>query len=551
MLRHLHITNFVLIEQCQLDFGAGLCVLTGETGAGKSILLDALGLVLGGRLSGAVLRDTSKPASITAEFTLNSATRETLTEAGILVDDNTLLLKRIVMPEGGSNRCLVNDQPVSVNLLKTLGDQLVEIHGQHGQRDLTDLSRQRTMLDDSAALGAEVQKLGKAYAQWQEAKTALETLEAELKEARREEEYLRHVAQELSQLNPQSEEEDELSNERNRLMKAEQLGSLLVEALRELKGAASLYNAQRMLMRSDAMQVEELQAVVDTLERAQIESGEAVQMLTQVKESYGYDPHKLEQVEERLFALRAAARKNQCSVSDLTGLRDRIKASLSTLNSQEKLLAEKQQIARKAKEVYQQLAEALSAKRSKAADKMAKSVMAELGVLKMAATRFHAKIERLEEANWNSSGMDRVCFEVSTNPGSPFGALHKIASGGELSRFMLALKVVMAESKSDTTLIFDEIDAGTSGIVADAIGDRLAKLGTKQQVMVITHLPQVAGKGSTHFKVAKEQTKKTTQTTVTLLDKSQRQEELAQMLSGKEITAEARKAAAMLLEKTA
>lgn len=549
MLRHLHITNFVLIEQCQLDFGAGLCVMTGETGAGKSILLDALGLVLGGRLSGVVLRDTAKPAVMTAEFALNAATRETLAEAGIIAEENTLLLKRVITAEG--SRCLVNDQPVSVNLLKTLGEQLVEIHGQHGQRDLTDLSRQRAMLDDSAGLAAEVQKTGVAYAQWQEAKNALEALEAAVKEARREEEYLRHVAQELSQLNPQSEEEDELANERNRLMKAEQLGSLLVDALRELKGAASLYNAQRMLMRADAMQVEELQAVVDTLERAQIESGEAIRMLERAKDAYGYDPKKLEQVEERLFALRAAARKNQCSVSELTALRDRIKASLSTLNSQEKLLAQKKQAASSAKETYQKLAEVLSAKRSKAAEKMAKSVMAELAVLKMAATRFQVKIERLDEANWNASGMDRLCFEVSTNPGSPFGALHKIASGGELSRFMLALKVVMAESKSDTTLIFDEIDAGTSGLVADAIGDRLAKLGQRQQVMVITHLPQVAGKGGTHFKVAKEQSKKTTQTTVTLLDKKQRQEELAQMLSGKEISSEARKAAAKLMEKSA
>lgn len=549
MLRHLHISNFVLIEQATLDFGAGLCVMTGETGAGKSILLDALGLVLGGRLAGSVLRDEKKPAVISAEFSLSDVLRKQLQAADIEAADNTVIFKRSITADG--SRCLINDQPVSVNLLKSLGEHLVEIHGQHGQRDLTDMSRQREMLDDFAGLSTEVQKTGKAYQQWQEAKGALEALEAAVKEAQREEEYLRHVAAELAQLNPQEGEEDELATERNRLMKAESLGGLLAEALREMSGATALYNTQRMLMRSDAAQVPELQAVVETLERAQIEAGEAMQKLEAAQEFYGYDPKKLEQAEERLFALRGAARKHSCTVAELAPLRDRIKAQLATLTSQEKLLAEKTKAAAEAKSAYVTLAKALSEKRAKAAMQLAKEVMAELGELKMAATRFQAKIETLEENQWNASGMDRVCFEVSTNPGSPFGALHKIASGGELSRFMLALKVVLAKAKSDATLIFDEIDAGTSGAVADAIGDRLAVLGKKQQVMVITHLPQVAGKGSTHFKVAKEQGKKTTQTTVTLLDKKQRQEELAQMLSGKEITAEARKAAVKLMEKTA
>lgn len=549
MLRHLHISNFVLIEQAVLDFGAELCVMTGETGAGKSILLDALGLLLGERLSGNVLRDEKKPAVISAEFSLSKKVRQILAEAGVEAEENTLLLKRQITADG--SRCLINDQPVSVNLLKSLGEHLVEIHGQHGQRDLTDMSRQREMLDDFAGLNAEVQKTGKAYGEWQEAKGALEALKAAVKEAQREEEYLRHVATELAQLNPQESEEDELATERNRLMKAESLGGLLTEALQEVQAASSLYTAQRMLMRADAAQVQELQAAVEALERAQIEAGEATKQLEQAQEIYGYDPQKLEQTEERLFALRAAARKHSCAVAELSPLRDRIKAQLATLTSQEKLLAEKTKAAVEAKSVYVSLAKALSEKRTKAAEKLAKAVMAELGVLKMAATRFQTKIDLQEESQWSAYGMERVCFEVSTNPGSPFGALHKIASGGELSRFMLALKVVMAKAKSDATLIFDEIDAGTSGAVADAIGDRLAVLGKQQQVMVITHLPQVAGKGSTHFKVAKEQGKKTTQTTVTLLDKKQRQEELAQMLSGKEITAEARKAAVKLMEKTA
>lgn len=548
MLRHLSISNYVLIDQCLLDFGNGLCVFTGETGAGKSILLDALGLVLGERLSGNVLRDATQQAVITAEFSLSEATRKILTEAGVTVDDS-LLLKRMILPEGAANRCLVNDQPVSVNLLKLLGDQLVEIHGQHGQRDLTDLSRQREMLDHFA--GLKTDPVAAAYAAWQTAQQALASLEEEIAAARKEEEYLRHVAGELGKLSPQPGEEDELASSRARLMQAEKLGGLLAEALGELQSAGAIYNAQRMLMRSDAAQITEIHAVVDTLERTQIELGEATRQLETLQQSYGYDPQKLEQIEERLFALRAAARKHQCGVAELPALLARIKEKLTTLTSQETLLKQRRQTALQAKEEYQKLAEALSAKRAKAGEKLAKAVMAELGALKMAATRFQVKQEILPQENWAAHGIDRLCFEVSTNPGSPFGALHKIASGGELSRFMLALKVVLAQGKSDTTLIFDEIDAGTSGAVADAIGERLAALGTKQQVMVITHLPQVAGKGQTHFKVAKDQQKKTTRTTVTLLDTKARKEELAQMLSGREITAEARKAAARLLEKTA
>ncbi len=550
MLRHLTITNYVLIDQAELDFGEGLCVFTGETGAGKSILLDALGLVLGGRLSGNVLREAGKQAVITAEFTMSQTLREIIEEAGIEAEDS-LLLKRIIMPEGASSRCLVNDRPVSVNLLKSLGEQLVEIHGQHGQRDLTDISMHRKMLDGFAGLNAECGKVAEGFAQWQKARQALEHLEEGIAAARREEEYLRHVSQELGKLAPQPNEEEELAAARAKFMKAEKLGGLLQEALGELQSAGAVYNAQRMLMRSDAAQVAEIQAVVDALERAQIELGDATRQLESLSADYGYDPNKLEQMEERLFALRAAARKHQVSVEELPALLSRIREQLATLTSQENLLKRRREEADKTKEAYRKLAETLSLKRAKASEKLAKAVMAELVALKMAATRFQVKQEALPEEQWAAHGMDRLSFEVSTNPGSPFGALHKIASGGELSRFMLALKVVLAQGKSDTTLIFDEIDAGTSGAVADAIGDRLAKLGTQQQVMVITHLPQVAGKGQSHFKVAKEQQKKATRTTVTRLDKKTRQEELAQMLSGKEITAEARKAAARLMEKTA
>lgn len=546
MLQHLSISNFVLIDHCQLDFSAGLCVFTGETGAGKSILLDALGLVLGARSGGSVLRDAKKPATITAQFSLTPIIAAQLEEAGIEAVDDALLLKRILTPEGTS-KALVNDQAVSLSLLKSLGEQLVEIHGQHGQRDLTDMSIHRNLLDTFGGHQKERDELRLRFAAWQGAKESLAEIERSIAEARREEEYLRHVSAELSKLSPEEGEEESLAAERARCMKAEQLGSLLDEALKELQSSQAIHHTQRMLMRSDAALLPELQPAIEGLERAQIELDEVQRHLEVQMEAFGYDPHKLEQVEERLFALRAAARKHQTSVSELPALLTRIKTALGNLQSQESLLKQHLQAAAEAKKYYLELAEKLATKRENAAEKLAKAVMAELSALKMSATRFQAKLEILPEEGWNETGTQRVCFEVSTNPGSPFGALHKIASGGELSRFMLALKVVLAKHKNDTTLIFDEIDAGTSGVVADAIGDRLAVLGQTQQVMVITHLPQVAGKGSSHFKVAKEQSAKTTRTTVVALSAKERQEELAQMLSGKEITAEARKAAAKLM----
>jgi DNA repair protein RecN (Recombination protein N) len=546
MLQHLSISNFVLIDQCSLDFSAGLCVFTGETGAGKSILLDALGLVLGARSSGSVLRDAKKPATITAQFTLTPVIAAQLEEAGIETADDALLLKRVLTPEGTS-KALVNDQAVSLSLLKSLGDQLVEIHGQHGQRDLTDMSIHRNLLDIFGGHQKKREELRTRFAAWQGAKESLAETQRSIAEARREEEYLRHVSAELSKLAPEEGEEETLAAERARCMKAEQLGSLLHEALKELQSSQAIHHTQRMLMRSDAASLPELQPAIEGLERAQIELDEIQRHLEAQIEAFGYDPQKLEQVEERLFALRAAARKHQTSVSELPALLARIKESLSNLQSQESLLRKHLQAASEAKKHFLELAETLAVKREKAAEKLAKAVMTELSALKMSATRFQAKLENLSEDAWNETGTQRVCFEVSTNPGSPFGALHKIASGGELSRFMLALKVVLAKHKSDTTLIFDEIDAGTSGMVADAIGDRLALLGKTQQVMVITHLPQVAGKGSSHFKVAKEQSARTTRTMVVALNAKERQEELAQMLSGKEITAEARKAAARLL----
>lgn len=552
MLRSLTVQNYVLIDECVLEFVSGLCVLTGETGAGKSILLGALGLLLGERVTGQPLRDPQKPAVMAAEFDGSQEIADLLEESGVTAEDDGLLLKRMIQPDGKS-RCFINDQPVGVALLKAVGERLVEVHGQHGQAALTDPATHRRMLDGFAGLRKDVAKLAAAYESWRAAEEKLRQVEAEIAQTRREEDYLRHVQAELAQLAPQPDEETELAAMRTRLMQAEKLGGLLAEALAELQGGgrpveAVLHTAQRLLTKSELAQSDALQPAVEALERAQQEVAEALQQLERAGEDYGYDPKKLERTEERLFALRAAARKHQVAVAELPEVLAKVQAGLQALQSQEATLQALQQEVAAAKDEYRKLAESVSAKRQKAAEKLAKQVMAELKPLKMAATKLQVTVDALEEAQWGAQGTDRVRFEVSTNPGSPFGPLHKIASGGELSRFMLALKVVLAKGKEDTTLIFDEIDSGTSGAVADAVGERLAGLSETQQVLVITHLPQVASKGAVHFKVAKQQGKGSTRTVVAALDEAARREELAQMLSGKQITDEARQAADKLME---
>lgn len=551
MLRHLSIQNFVLIERCELAFASGLNVLTGETGAGKSILLGALGLVLGDRASGQPVREGADKAIVSAEFDLPEMVNAILEENGLDAADESLLIRRVLGADG-KGRCFVNDQPVSVALLKQLGEHLVEIHGQHGQAGLHDPALQRVMLDRFAGIEEPVRELSKLFYEWKAALKSLEEVTHAIEQARREEEYLRHVQKELSALAPQPDEETELAEQRALMMKSEKLGGLLQEAMDELQGARppeqAMQVAQRLLMKSELAETDILQPAIDGLERAQIELNEAITRMEEAVQQHGYDPSVLDQIEERLFALRGAARKHKVTVDELPELLRKIEQSLAGLESQEEQVAACEAQVKQTKMAYISQAKKVSEKRRAAADQLAKRVMNELGPLKMGATQFCVEQEALEESQWQAEGTERIRFTVSTNPGSPFGPLHKIASGGELSRFMLALKVVLAEGKQSTTLIFDEIDTGTSGIVADAIGDRLAALGQAQQVMVITHLPQVASKGQAHFRVAKAQGDTVTETTVTLLDNASRREELAQMLSGKQITEEARQAADKLMK---
>lgn len=536
-----------------MDFSAGLCVLTGETGAGKSILLGALGLLLGERAAGQPLFDTSQPATLHAEFTLSDSVKNFCENNGLTIEDEHLLLRRQLLTDGKS-RAFINDQPVSVSLLKKLGEKLVEVHGQQGQRALTDKSIQREMLDKYGKHATMLAKVEKAYGHWKQIANARAAKEEAIKNAAAQEDYMRHIHSELSKLNPQSGEEEELAVKRRKLMQAEKLGGLLNEVQSELEGAnpveSTLSRASRLLARGSDEKLENktLDYLLESLDAAQQSTAEAVQYLDSLILESGYDPKELDTVETRLFELRGAARKHKRTVDELSDYLLEIDQTLKALDSDESFLSQLLAEEKQAKEAYHALAVTLSAARQKLATTLANKVMKELAPLKMEATRFKVAITIMEEEYWSAQGIDSVQFEASTNPGAPFGALAKIASGGELSRFMLAMKVVLAESETDKTLIFDEIDTGTSGAVAEAIGERLGRLGKGSQVMCITHLPQVASKGVSHFKVAKATDGTHTRTSVTALNDQQRREELATMLSGKTITDEARKQADMMLK---
>ncbi|MDX1974187.1 MAG: DNA repair protein RecN [Rickettsiales bacterium] len=560
MLTQLSIRNIVLIESCDLTLERGLCVLTGETGAGKSILLDALGLVLGARADAGLIRQGESQGSVSAEFNIaeNAGAKRILTELE-LDESDTLIIRRSISADG-KTRCVINDQSVTVTALKKLGDYLIEVHGQHDQRSLQDSSLQRDMLDLFADHGKMRKAVSAAYGLWKNARNALEQLRADIAQVAREQDYLRHISQELKQLAPKAGEEDELTGKRTLMMQSEKLYELLNEAIGELNGgkgvAASLRSAQRLLTRSPLTQTPTFAAAIESLEKAAIEAEEAQYALEKIGQDATFNPEELERIEERLFELKAAGRKYNLPVDELAALREQTEEKLALIQSQEHRLGALEKEEKTSKDAFCTQAELLSAARKKASVKLEKAIASELAPLKMENTAFRVRIERLPDTQWSDAGMDGVYFECATNvaKGSkdiPYAALSKIASGGELSRFMLALKVALADTHQASTLIFDEIDTGTGGAVADAIGQRLARLGENAQVLVVTHLPQVAARGSQHLQVSKAMQGKKITTAVKALSRKEREEELARMLAGATITPEARKAAQKLLEQAA
>lgn len=552
MLMQLSIRDIVLIEQATIPFAQGLCVLSGETGAGKSILLDSLGLATGNRAEARLVRAGKEQGVVTAEFDISGHPRipQMLAELGLEAEGDMLIIRRILATDGKS-RCFVNDQPVSVAALKAIGEELVEIHGQHDQRGLLDPSSHRDLLDAYGGLHKERAATEAAYRHWRGKAEELANLQAMVEKAQAEEGYLRHMLGELEALKPQAGEEEALAEKRQRMMHGEKRIDAIRSALDELQGttsvATSLHAAVRMLTRSTALEADMTAKVTETLERAALEVDEAIAELERIAHESRFDPVELERLEERLFALRGLARKHNTTVDELKALMEDTRARLSLLETQATSLDALQEAVRVARAEYHKAAETLSAKRRKAAAALEKAVTEELSGLRMSGTQVVVALEPLAEANWQAEGIDKVTFLAATNPGSPPGQLHKIASGGELSRFMLALKVAMRDVRSTPTVIFDEIDTGTGGAVADAIGRRLARLGEVAQVLVVTHLPQVAARGGHHLHVSKAAKDNVTRTQVVVLSEDARKEELARMLAGEAITDEARAAAGKLM----
>lgn len=562
MLASLTIRDVVLIDRLELKFHKGLCVLTGETGAGKSILLDSLGLALGARGDASLVRrapdGTKTQAAVTAEFQLPAGhiASAALEEHGIEPPrpGEPLILKRVLSADGRS-RAFINDQPASIGLLRDIGEMLVEIEGQFASRGLLNAATHRDTLDAFAGLATHRAEVAKAWREWRKAADAYEDARAEAKKAREEEEYLRHVTAELEELDPKPGEEEALAQSRALLQHAEQLMEAVNAAMADLTGSegaeARIAGAHRTLSRQSDKAAGRLDEVLQALDRAADQAAEAVGMIEGAAADFAADPQELEASEERLFALRAAARKHRTDVDGLAALMDSYRVKLASLDEAGDRLSALEEAATAARARYAELAEELSAARRRGAEGLDIAVAKELTPLKLDKTTFYTRIKALDEAHWGETGIDRVTFEVSTNPGAAPGPLDKIASGGELARIMLALKVVLSEANPVSTLVFDEVDAGIGGATAAAVGERLDRLGEEIQVLVVTHSPQVAARGAHHLRVMKGEeaaaSGAATTTRVDELSDPDRREEIARMIAGAQITDEARAAAAKLI----
>ncbi len=554
MLTELSIRNIVLISELDLSFKDGLSVLTGETGAGKSILLDALGLSLGSRAEARLVRHGAAQAQVSAVFeaTDNASVANLLADHGIDAEDD-LILRRTLNADGKS-RAFVNDAPVSVGLLRQLGGLLVEIQGQFDQQGLMDPATHRALLDAFGGLDGPAGKTRTAFSAWAAARDVLTEAEEAAQVSRQNQDYLRFAVEKLDALDAQDGEENALSTERALLRNAGRVAEAVesVAALLTGGGAEDLLGQAARKLEAAQDQTEGLFAeALAAVDRAAIETREAIDLLNRAAGQVDTSGERLEQVEERLFDLREAARRHGVEVEGLPALRASLSEQLSLIEHGEEHIAALRAAVADKRADYIRHADALAAARTRAAKRLDKAVNAELPPLKLEKAQFETAVQDLEELDWGPHGRNRVQFLVSTNPGTPAGPLGKIASGGERSRFLLALKVTLAERGGAPTLIFDEVDSGVGGATAAAVGDRLERLATEKQILVVTHSPQVAATGRFHWRVEKQAGSKTAKTAVAKLDKAERMEEIARMLSGATITEEARAAAARLLEEPA
>jgi DNA repair protein RecN (Recombination protein N) len=553
MLARLSIRDIVLIERLDIEFSRGLAVLTGETGAGKSILLDAFALALGGRGDATLVRNGAEQGQVTAMFDVPRGHPATaiLSDNG-LEDTGEMILRRVQLADGRT-RAFINDQAISVQTLKAVGSALVEIHGQHDERALVDASTHRRLLDAFGGLEKDAVALETLWDIRRTANAALDEHRAGMERAAREADYLRHASDELKALAPKDGEETALAERRTVMMQGEKIAADLREAQDAVSGdhspVAALSAAVRRLERRAANSPALVEPAVKAIDTAINALEEADQHLTAALRATDFDPAELERIEERLFSLRAASRKYSTPVDKLAALAAQYAADVALIDAGAEQLKKLEAAADEADARYAAAAKKLSASRQKAAQKLDRAVNAELTPLKLERATFTTQIDS-DAGSPGPQGFDRVEFWVQTNPGTRPGPLMKVASGGELSRFLLALKVVLADRGSAPTLVFDEIDTGVGGAVADAIGTRLARLASKVQVMAVTHAPQVAARAGQHLLISKDALDKGKRvaTRVNTLAADHRREEIARMLAGAEITAEARAAAERLLK---
>ncbi|WP_273758386.1 DNA repair protein RecN [Bartonella sp. AU55XJBT] len=552
MLVQLSIHNIVLIETLDIHFTAGLTVLTGETGAGKSILLDALSLALGGRGDASLVRHGTDRGQVTAVFDvpLSHPARQLIRENG-LDDEGDIILRRVQSSDGRS-RVFINDQVSSVALMRSVGHHLVEIHGQHDDRALVDVATHRQLLDAFGGLEDDVKNLRQCYRVWHECEERLQQQRLKVENATREMDYLRACVEELEKLDFQVGEEDTLSLRRADMLKLEKIATDIKEADDLLTGQKSpipvLSNLVRRLERKIPEAEELITPVVKSLDEALHALATAQEGIETALRALDFEPDELERIEERLFTLRGFARKYQVSADELVQLRDKMDAELTDFEEAQNTLTRFEDEAREAQKNYDTLAQALTIKRRETAKHLSESVMAELPALKLEKAEFIVEMQTDVEKR-SAEGCDRIEYWVRTNPGTRAGPMLSVASGGELSRFLLALKVVLSDRGSAPTLIFDEIDTGAGGAVAAAIGQRLQRLSEKIQVFAITHAPQVASKAHSHFLISKIESddKGRFVTAIHKMEEQERAEEIARMLAGEQITEEARAAAQKLL----
>ncbi len=553
MLTRLSIRNVVLIDKLDLEFSPGLAVLTGETGAGKSIVLDALGLALGYRAEARLLRKGAEQASVSAVFEVpvDHPSRAELEEGGLDASEDLLILRR-VLGNDGRTKSFVNDQPVSVGLLKRIGGHLVEIHGQFETQRLLDPAGHRALLDAYGGFGDLLDGVGRAFATFRDMQASLSAAEEASRMARENEEFLRHAVDELAKLAPMAGEETALAEQRRMLQHGEQISTAITAAMEAITGDGgadeTLGRALTEIERAAGKAGGRLDETLSALQRALSEAADAGGFLERAQADLDMDPQALEAAEERLFALRALARKHHCEVDALADVQAKLEADLADVDAGGENVKRLKAELEKAKQAYRDTAGKLSTVRKKAAKTLDTAMADELAPLKLGQARFETGVFPVDEDKWAAHGIDRVAFSVATNPGSEPGPLNKIASGGELARFMLALKVVLAEADPVPVLVFDEVDAGIGGAVAAAVGERLQRLGSAAQIFVVTHSPQVAAKGTRHLYVRKGAEGDGMRTEVVPLSGEERREEIARMLSGEQVTSEARAAADSLLK---